>query len=57
MIYNPTITNRPNKISIALIFLLKNIGSIKEAKKAPVLIVTKATETFDTFIALKKVTQ
>ncbi len=57
MIYNPTITNNPSKISIDFIFLLKKNGSINEAKKAPVLMVTRATETFDTFIALKKVIQ
>ncbi len=30
---------------------------MKEVKKAPVLIVTKAIETLETFIAIKKVTQ
>ena len=54
MIYRPKITIKPNIISSSLIFLLKKIGSIKETKKAPVLIVTKATETLDTFMALKK---
>jgi hypothetical protein len=53
MIYRPKITIKPNIISNSLIFLLKRIGSIKETKKAPVLIVTKATETLDTFMALK----
>jgi hypothetical protein len=33
---------------------LKKIGSIRETKKAPVLIVTRATETVDTLIAVKK---
>ena len=54
MKYNPATTINPNKISINLIFRLKKKGSIKEVKKAPVLIVTKAIETLDTFIALKK---
>ncbi|GFD74501.1 hypothetical protein KUL156_58510 [Alteromonas sp. KUL156] len=55
--YNPIITNKPNTISIVFILLLKKKGSINEAKKAPVLIITKATDTFDTFIALKNVIQ
>ena len=50
-------TIRPNKISIGLIFLLKKKGSINDVKKAPVLIVTRATETLETLIALKKVIQ
>ena len=57
MIYNPTITNEPNKISINRMRLLKKKGSINEAKNAPVLMVTKATETLDTLMALKKVIQ
>ena len=44
----------PKTISNLLIFLLKKIGSINDTKKAPVLIVTKATETLDTLMALKK---
>jgi hypothetical protein len=55
--YKPAITSSPNTISIDFILLLKNKGSIKEVKNAPVLIVTKAIETLDTFIALKKNTQ
>ena len=54
MIYRPKITINPNIISNGLILLLKKIGSIKDTKKAPVLIVTKATETLDTLMALKK---
>lgn len=54
MIYRPKITIKPNIISKSLIFLLKKIGSMNETKKAPVLIVTRATETLDTFMALKK---
>ena len=54
MIYKPKITIKPNIISKSLIFLLKKIGSMNETKKAPVLIVTRATETLDTFMALKK---
>lgn len=57
IMYKPTITNAPKSISIRFIFLLKKIGSINDVKKAPVLIVTKATDTLDTFIALKKVIQ
>ncbi len=55
--YKPKITNDPSIISTKFIFLLKKNGSIKEAKKAPVLIVTNATDTFETLIALKKVIQ
>ena len=40
-----------------MIFLLKNRGSKREAKKAPVDIIAKVIETLDTFIAEKKVTQ
>ena len=52
--YNPNITINPRIISNEFILLLKKMGSISDVKKAPVLIVTKAIETFDTFIALKK---
>ena len=52
--YKPKITIKPSTISSNLILLLKNSGSISDVKKAPVLIVTKATETLDTFMALKK---
>lgn len=48
---------RPKKISIPFTFLLKKNGSIKDVKKAPVLIVTNATETLETLIALKNVIQ
>ncbi len=54
MIYKPIITNRPKTISSDFILLLKKTGSINEVKKAPVLMVTKATDTLDAFIALKK---
>ena len=54
MIYKPRITNKPRIISNDLILLLKKIGSINEVKNAPVLIVTKATETLETLMALKK---
>ncbi len=54
MIYKPAITINPRIISNNLIFLLKKTGSIIDVKKAPVLMVTKATDTFDTFMALKK---
>ena len=54
MIYKPRITNNPRIISNDLIRLLKKIGSINEVKNAPVLIVTKATETLETLMALKK---
>ena len=50
-------TIAPKKISINLILLLKKNGSINDVKNAPVLIVTNATETLDTLIALKKVIQ
>ena len=55
--YNPPITIKPKIISITLILLLKSSGSIKEAKNAPVLMVTNAIETLDTLMALKKVIQ
>ena len=51
MIDNPPTTIAPKIISINRILLLKKIGSISEVKKAPVLIITKATETFDILIA------
>ena len=54
MIYKPRITNNPRIISNDLILLLKKIGSINEVKNAPVLIVTKATDTLETLMALKK---
>ena len=44
----------PKTISNLLILLLKKRGSINDTKKAPVLIVTRATETLDTLMALKK---
>ncbi len=52
--YKPKITKSPRKISNVFILLLKKIGSIKDVKKAPVLIVTNATDTLETLIALKK---
>ena len=39
---------------MAFTFLLKKMGSINDVKKAAVLMVTRATETLDTFMALKK---
>ena len=57
MIYKPTITNRPRIISNDLMRLLKKTGSIREVKKAPVLMVTNATDTFETFIAEKNAIQ
>ena len=50
-------TMSPKKISIPFTFLLKKNGSINDVKKAPVLIVTNATETLETLIALKNVIQ
>ena len=44
----------PKTISNLLILLLKKRGSINDTKKAPVLIVTRATEILDTLMALKK---
>ena len=41
-------------LSHSLMLLLKKRGSIRETKKAPVLMVTNATETLETLIALKK---
>ena len=40
-----------------MIFLLNKIGSKKEAKKAPVDKQARVTDTFETLIALKKVSQ
>ena len=57
MIYKAKITIRPKFISINFILHLKKIGSIKAVKKAPVLIATIATDTFDILMALKKKTQ
>ena len=57
MMYNPITTKTPKTISRVFIFRLKKIGSNNDVKNAPVLMVTKATETLDTFIALKKATQ
>ena len=55
--YKPIHTKKPNTISNTLMRLLKKRGSIRETKKAPVLIVTNATETLETLIAEKKNTQ
>ena len=55
--YKPTTTSKPRIISTALILLLKKIGSMSDVKNAPVLIATRATETFETLIALKNVIQ
>jgi len=50
-------TKAPNKISMGRMRRLKKKGSMNDVKNAPVLIVTKATETLDTLMALKKVIQ
>lgn len=47
----------PKKTSRNLILLLKKIGSINAVKKAPVLMVTRAIDTFETLIAIKNATQ
>ena len=57
MIYNPPTTIKPRIISTALILLLKKIGSMSDVKNAPVLIANRATETFETLMALKNVIQ
>ena len=57
IIYRPATTIRPRTISIAFILLLKKNGSINDVKKAPVLMVTNATETLETLMALKNVIQ
>lgn len=44
----------PKMSSIGINFLLKKKGSISDVNRAPVLIETKATETFETLIAEKK---
>ena len=48
---------RPNKISYPMIFRLKNNGSIRDAKKAPVENIAKVIDIFETLIAAKKVIQ
>ena len=53
IIYKPPITIIPRIISKGFILRLKKRGSINDVKKAPVLIVTKATETLEIFMALK----
>ena len=50
IIKTPHITIQPNIISTGLIFLLKNIGSNKEAKKAPVENIAKAIEILEAFM-------
>ncbi|CAI8287923.1 MAG: Uncharacterised protein [Flavobacteriaceae bacterium] len=57
IINTPQITKKPKIISTALTFLLKNIGSIKEAKKAPVENIARVIEILDCSIASKKVIQ
>ena len=57
IINTPQITKNPKIISTGLTFLLKKIGSIKEAKKAPVENIAKVIEIFDCSIASKKVIQ
>ena len=57
IMYKPPTTIAPKRISISRIRLLKKKGSIKEVKNAPVLMVTNATDTLDTLIALKNMIQ
>ena len=57
MIYKPETTINPKKTSYQMIFLPLRIGSKKEAKNAPVDKQANVMETFETFIALKKVNQ
>jgi hypothetical protein len=57
IIERPTTTSKPKKISYHIIFFLKNIGSIMDAKKAPVDKQAKVMDTLDTLMALKKVNQ
>ncbi|GEC77795.1 hypothetical protein FAQ01_06650 [Flavobacterium aquatile] len=54
---SPKTTINPKNISYQTIFFLKKIGSIIEVKKAPVDKQAKVIDTFETFIALKKVNQ
>lgn len=57
MIYRPTTTINPKKTSYQTIFFPKKMGSISEAKKAPVERQAKVIETLDSFMALKNVNQ
>lgn len=57
MMYTPNIMISPNKISYQIIFLLKNKGSIRAAKKAPVENMDKAIEILACFMDAKKVIQ
>ena len=58
MIINTPITTRiPNIISYQITSRLKIIGSIKDAKKAPVENMESAIETLATFIDAKNVIQ
>jgi len=57
MIYNPPTTTSPNKTSYQITFRRYKIGSKKEVKKAPVDKHAKVTETLETLMALKKVSQ
>jgi hypothetical protein len=50
-------TSKPKTISYKIIRLLKNNGSISEAKKAPVENIANVTEIFEVFIAAKNVIQ
>ena len=47
----------PKNTSYQSIFLLKNKGSSKAAKNAPIENIAKVMETLETFMALKKVIQ
>lgn len=53
----PNIIKIPKKISYQITFLLKNMGSIKDAKKAPVENMAKAIEIFASLMDAKKVIQ
>ena len=54
---SPKTTIIPKKSSYQIIFFLKKMGSIIEVKKAPVDRQANVMDTFETFMALKKVNQ
>ena len=53
----PIVTIKPKKSSYIMIFLLYKIGSMSEAKKAPVENIAKAMEILEAFMDAKKVIQ
>ena len=53
----PTVTKAPKIISYQIIFRLKMIGSMIDAKKAPVENIASAIEIFAALMAPKKVIQ